>query len=210
MLHYDFDTGTTNDTFYNKNSLVRKLRETSSAGNELVTYDYSGAGSQPVTDLVEPDIKLDLEGGTSGTYSGVDRYGRTKQQYWNGYNTTGEIDRFNYVYDNNSQLTSREFALTGTNPDKDQAYTFGANGLGMMTAYDEGDLVSGSISGTPGQEQDLTYDAIGNWVTQILKTAGTTDLDQDRTVNDANEITNITETTGPSWVTPAYDATGMT
>ncbi|MGE0376311.1 MAG: hypothetical protein AB7I48_28860 [Planctomycetaceae bacterium] len=31
---------------------------------------------------------------------------------------------------------------------------------------------------------------------------------QTRTHNDANEITDITETTGPSWATPAHDAAG--
>ncbi|MEZ6129144.1 MAG: RHS repeat-associated core domain-containing protein [Planctomycetaceae bacterium] len=37
---------------------------------------------------------------------------------------------------------------------------------------------------------------------------GTWDLNQSRTSNDVNEITNITETTGSSWVTPAYSAAG--
>ena len=33
-------------------------------------------------------------------------------------------------------------------------------------------------------------------------------LDQERDHDAANEITDITETTGPSWVTPDYDARG--
>ena len=33
-------------------------------------------------------------------------------------------------------------------------------------------------------------------------------LDQSRSVNRVNEITDITESTGPSWVTPAYDRNG--
>jgi len=37
---------------------------------------------------------------------------------------------------------------------------------------------------------------------------GTWDLDQSRTSNVVNEITNITETTGPRWATPAYDPAG--
>ena len=31
-------------------------------------------------------------------------------------------------------------------------------------------------------------------------------LIQTRTHNEANEITDITETTGPAWITPDYDA----
>jgi len=42
----------------------------------------------------------------------------------------------------------------------------------------------------------------------VTKTSGTTDLNQNRSVNPVNEITDITETTGPSWVTPGYDAAG--
>jgi len=34
------------------------------------------------------------------------------------------------------------------------------------------------------------------------------DLNQTRTVNAANEITAITESTGPAWIDPAYDAAG--
>lgn len=37
---------------------------------------------------------------------------------------------------------------------------------------------------------------------------GTWDLIQARTVNKVNEITDISETAGPSWVTPVYSATG--
>ena len=33
-------------------------------------------------------------------------------------------------------------------------------------------------------------------------------LDQNRTDNTVNEITDITETAGPSWVTPAYNRAG--
>ena len=38
--------------------------------------------------------------------------------------------------------------------------------------------------------------------------SGTWDLDQRRTAITVNEITDITETAGPSWATPAYDAAG--
>jgi YD repeat-containing protein len=33
-------------------------------------------------------------------------------------------------------------------------------------------------------------------------------LDHDRSHNEANEITGITTTTGPSWIEPAYDDAG--
>ena len=64
------------------------------------------------------------------------------------------------------------------------------------------------ISGVPAKEEDWTLDAQGNWSNYVTKTAGTTDLNQSRTTNDVNEITNITETTGPSWATPSFDTAG--
>ena len=62
--------------------------------------------------------------------------------------------------------------------------------------------------GTPAKEEDWTLDPLGNWSNFVQKTSGTTDLDQSRTVNRVNEISDITETTGPSWVSPAYDRNG--
>ncbi|MEQ9410143.1 MAG: hypothetical protein RIK87_20580 [Fuerstiella sp.] len=50
-----------------------------------------------------------------------------------------------------------------------------------------------------GNREDFNQDNNGN---------GTWDLEQSRTSNNVNEITSITETTGPSWVTPAYSAAG--
>jgi RHS repeat-associated protein len=44
----------------------------------------------------------------------------------------------------------------------------------------------------------------------VTKASGTTNLNQTRTANKVNEITNITESTGPTWIVPAYDAAGNT
>ena len=53
-------------------------------------------------------------------------------------------------------------------------------------------------------------DTTGNWSNyrQDDTGDGTWDLIQNRANNTVNEITNITESTGPSWITPAYDAAG--
>jgi hypothetical protein len=64
------------------------------------------------------------------------------------------------------------------------------------------------IPGTPVREEDFTLDPTGNWADYLQKTSGSTDLDQDRTHNEVNETTDITETTGPAWVTPVHDRAG--
>ena len=51
------------------------------------------------------------------------------------------------------------------------------------------------ISGTPAVEEDWTLDAVGNWPNYVHKTSGTTDLNQSRTHDLANEITQIDSST---------------
>jgi len=65
-----------------------------------------------------------------------------------------------------------------------------------------------AITGTAAWEEDWSLDMTGNWTDYVQKTAGNTDLDQDRTQNEVNEITNITETAGTAWITPVQDKNG--
>ena len=62
--------------------------------------------------------------------------------------------------------------------------------------------------GAPTDAEDRSLDVTGNWTDYVQKTSGSTDLDQGRTQNEVNEITNITETTGAAWVTPVQDKNG--
>jgi hypothetical protein len=87
--------------------------------------------------------------------------------------------------------------------------------LNRLVTMQRGTLTGGppftGISGTPAREQDWTLDKTGNWTGFIDKTSGMTDLNQSRTANKVNEITNITASGGtPVWATPAYDAAGNT
>jgi RHS repeat-associated protein len=58
--------------------------------------------------------------------------------------------------------------------------------------------------------QCWTLDSTGNWqgFREDDTGDGTWDLIQARTANPVNEITGISETVGPSWVTPAYSPAG--
>jgi RHS repeat-associated protein len=67
-----------------------------------------------------------------------------------------------------------------------------------------------TATGTPVRQMQWTLDATGNWSQYLTQTSGSTDLAQTRTSNTVNEITALTESTGPTWVTPAYDAAGNT
>jgi RHS repeat-associated protein len=206
VVFYDFDTANP-DYPFSKLSKVRRIRETNSSGTILAEYSYSGEGRLAISDLQEPDVKLDYFQGTSGTYAGFDRFGRTKDLYWKGYGSTADVDRFKYSYDYAGNRTSTDIdsaIYAGNN--KDEVYTY--DSAHRLKNFDEGTLSGSSISGTPVQEQAWSLDALGNWSNYVKKASGTTSLNQNRTVNPTNEITDITETIGPSWITPAYDAAG--
>ncbi len=204
-IYYDF--GTTGSA-YNALSKTRTIYDTSASGTALATYDWNGAGSRlAVATLPEPSLKLDLFQGTSGTYAGLDRFGRVIDQYWKGFGATADADRIHYAYDYAGSRTYRDIdsSIYATN-DKDQTYTF--DGLHRLGTVQQGTLSGTSVSGTPTIEEDWTLDPVGNWTNYITKAGGTTTLNQTRTANGANEISGISASVGLTWATPAYDAAG--
>ncbi|MEZ6048720.1 MAG: hypothetical protein R3C11_24710 [Planctomycetaceae bacterium] len=82
VVHYDYDTGT-NVNFYNRHSYPKYIRETNSTGNILQRVQLHGWGTV-VSDLPEPDLKLNYYDGTAGEYAGLDHSGRVKGQLWEG------------------------------------------------------------------------------------------------------------------------------
>ena len=58
------------------------------------------------------------------------------------------------------------------------------------------------------REEDFTLDPTGNWSGYLQKISGSTQLNQSRTHNKVNEVTDITETVGPAWATLAHDGAG--
>ncbi len=60
----------------------------------LAAYIWLGLGRMVVEDFVEPDVKLDYFGGTSGSYSGVDRFGRVVDQQWYDYAASAVRDQY--------------------------------------------------------------------------------------------------------------------
>ncbi len=344
---------------------VDSIQDTTSGTTTLASYTYLGAGTVIRITYPEPSVWLDLWGGTSGVFAGIDRFGRIIDQRWQNAvtSTPVDIDRYQYGYDRNGNRIWKA-NVVGTSaaaPGFDELYAYDAlnrltrmqrgvlsgdkssigrslgvsqlrrwvvsgnsdvhvvkladavtgidlpgasvsvdtsgatagqylygslggvavlqpsHGYYLMSQeanagdqwYDQdttltaaGDLtidhaawydtsyhsVGGSgasyvppnfiygasqpaatgqtlgtarnnfpgwvgfrfttTAGSPARQMDWTLDPTGNWSGYVTQTAGTTDLDQSRTSNPVNEITGITESTGPTWVTPAYDAAG--
>jgi RHS repeat-associated protein len=157
-------------------------------------------------------VRLDLWGGTSGTFNGLDQFNRVTDQRWqNGTGgTPADIDRYQYGYDLNSNRLYKA-NVVGTpivTGGLDEFYTY--DHLNRLTDMQRGTLngTNTGITGTPTVEQAWSLDPTGNWSGFVTAASGATDLDQTRTSNTVNEITNITESTGPTWVVPAYDPNG--
>jgi RHS repeat-associated protein len=180
-----------------------------SPGDVLASYTYLGLGTVVIQDYEEPNVKLDLFGGTSGTYAGFDRFDRIVDYRWYDYGSSADADRYKYGYDRASNRTWKE-NVVAANSSKDFDEFYAYDGLHRLENFDRGDLNAGktAITGTPANEEDWTLDPLGNWEGFVQKTSGTTDLNQSRVVNEVNEITDISETTGPSWVTPVHDRNG--
>jgi hypothetical protein len=55
-----------------------------------------------------PQVRLDYWGGTSGTFSGWDNFGRVVSQDWVSYNGTAfEVFKINHGYDRDSNASTR-------------------------------------------------------------------------------------------------------
>ena len=210
LVHHTYGTSGSDADNLNRLDAI-KDDSSGSPGATLAQYTYLGLDQVVVLDLPEPDIKLDLFGGTSGSYAGLDRFDRVVDQRWYDYGASEDRDRFKYGYDRASNRTWKENTVSkslSTPVYLDEFYTY--DGLHRLKTFDRGELnaTKTGITGTPAREEDWTLDPLGNWSGYWQKTSGTTDLDQERTVNPVNEITDITETTGTSWITPSYDRNG--
>jgi RHS repeat-associated protein len=174
-----------------------------SPGDVLASYSYLGLGTIVVEDYQQPDVRLEYF--FNSAYSGFDRFGRVVDQRWYDYGASADRDRYTYGYDRASNRTYRENTMASG---KDEFYSY--DGVNRLVNLDRGDLNVGktAISGMPVREEDWNLDMTGNWSGYVQKTSGSTDLDQDRTHNDVNEITDISKTTGTAWATPVHDRAG--
>jgi hypothetical protein len=107
-----------------------------------------------------------------------------------------DLVRFEYDYDRvSNRLNERNRISTGSNPDVDSLIEF--DELNRMTDFKSGLLNAGGDAITsPEMTQAFTLDETGNMSGMALAAGGSTTLDQTRTHNKVNEITNITETVG--------------
>jgi len=158
--------------------------------------------------FAQPDVRYDLaHGAGSDPYDGpVDRFGRVTDLLWYDYGASADLLRFKHGYDRASNRLYREEADTS---DLDQLYSY--DDVNRLVQSEEGTLSLGKDSiSSLNFKQQWSLDATGNWSAFKEDDDGdsTWDLEQTRTSNAVNEITDVSETTGPGWITPAYNRAG--
>lgn len=216
VLTYSYGTGGgPNDAA----SRIFAIVDNDASSTHLAEYKYLGIATLVELDYTEPDVKYTMidpigliDPNTGDIYAGFDRFGRVKDSRWYSYALAIplDVDRIKYGYDRASNRIWRENVVAATLlKDFDELYSY--DGLHRLKDMGRGRLNMGHTSLTTKTfAQCWTLDTTGNWSQfgQDDMGAGTWDLQQERAASTVNEITDITEQAGPSWVTPAYDAAG--
>ena len=204
-LNYGYgSSGSTDDALSRVASLIDD-----DGSSHLVDYTYLGRNTFVKTDCPEPDLRYDLARGTGDDpYDGFDRFGHIVDSRWYDYDSSADVDRIKYGYDRAGNRTYRE-QTCDSNSYHDEVY--GYDGINRLTDFDRGTINANKDAiSTLKFAQEWNLDRTGNWSAFKEDSDGdsTWDLDQTRTSNKVNEITNITETSGPAWATPAYNRAG--
>ncbi|MBD3331254.1 hypothetical protein GF356_00265, partial [candidate division GN15 bacterium] len=113
-----------------------------------------------------------------------------------------------YGYDRAGNRTYREQTC---DPNSHHDEVYGYDGINRLTDFDRGTINANKDAiSTLKFAQQWSLDPTGNWSGFKEDDDGdsTWDLEQSRTSNEVNEITDISETAGPAWATPAYNRAG--
>ena len=167
--------------------VMSRVESITTTGNEAhASYKYLGADQIVTQDYTDIAVKLDYDPAGNNSLTGLDRFGRVRDQFWSDYGSDPSYsDHFTYVYDRAGNRTSRVNAL-----DAAFSETYGYDDLNRLTwAKRNGvDLQSWGLDGA-GNMSSVT-------------TSGSPT--QTRTTNEVNEITGVTG----GWITPTYDSAG--
>ncbi len=185
QVNYNYNSGL--------DSNISRLSSLSDSSGTLESYLYLGLDTviarirpqgQSATELTlvyrNGDSQANHDGGDQ--YTGLDRFGRVLDVTWINDSTGTQLDRYQYVYDPDSEVVARN---NDNDPSLNEAYQY--NNLGELTSFQR---ASNTVTWTP--------DALGNFTS--ITTNGTA---QTRTANQQNEYTSIGGDSGVQ-----YDANG--
>jgi RHS repeat-associated protein len=189
VLTYGYGTSGGMDDELNR---VDALIDDDSSSTHLADYTYLGAAAPVRVDYPQPQVRLDLWGGTSGSYAGLDSFDRVTRQLWHYYGgTPADRDKFTYGYDRNSNRLFKQNDVSSAFSELYHANgsSNGYDGLDRLNSFSRGTLSDSNSDGVPdtvstsSRSQSWNLDALGNW--SSVTTDGTT---ENRTHNAANEV----------------------
>ena len=211
VLTYAYGTA---DGIDDANSRVKSLIDYSGT-THLADYSYLGQATFVETDYTEPEIKYTLVGTAGGDdpetgdiYRGLDRFGRVTDSYWYNYGDNTDTSRIKYGYDQvGNRIWRRNLVATAESAEFDELYAY--DQVHRLQHMDRG-LLNSAQTGIDSINfvQCWTLDETGNWGGFRENDNGSWNLVQNRESSPANEITSITGSSGPSWITPAYSPVG--
>jgi RHS repeat-associated protein len=206
ILRYEYSSGT--DDSLNRVSFLAD-DDSGAIGPHLAEYSYLGLGQFVQVTYPEPNLRYDLAHGTGDDpYDGLDRFDRVVDLLWRNQAQGVDVERIQHGYDLADNRLWRETPVAAANgANLDELYTY--DGMSQLVAFARGDLdadKSGLVVGTKMLAQQWSLDATGNWSSFKEDTDGdgTWDLDQSRSHNPVNEITQIAGTS----VHVAHDRAG--
>lgn len=226
VLTYDYGTTAGMD---DSASRIATIVDDDLSATHLVDYSYLGfektaqsvnsllANGFVIADYTQPEIKwtlADLSGtndpDTGDIYSGLDRFGRVKDNRWYGYGALTDVDRIKYGYDRvGNRIWRQNTVAESLSAHFDELYSL--DEIQRLKSLNRGTL--NGLKDAIGDEsfaECWSLDATGNWneYRQDSDGDGTWDLEQEREANSVNEITDITNSVGAAWAQPAYNAAG--
>ena len=180
----------------------------------LVDYSYLGLSNTVLATSPQASLQYTLVGTAGGIdpdtgdiYRGYDRFTRVKDLIWYNTATAQNLAEIQHGYDRVGNRVYRADPVDAADQ-HDELYAY--DGIHRLN-----DLIRGSLNAgktgiiNPTFAECWSLDSSGNWPNfRQASTGGAWDLIQYRTDNPANEITLVTTTAGPAWVTPAYDKAG--
>jgi len=184
-------TGSIDDLF----SLVKSAVISGESGNK-VEYTRAGLGRFTKVAYPQPGVEMSMirpgggsEGDSGDPYDGYDRFSRVQEMRWQSSSTGTPIDAWQWGYNEASNRTWKKNLVAASG--QDEAY--GYDGLYQVIRDAVGTLNTNrtSIGGIPGEEEDFAYDPTGNWLGYRKDTNGTAVLNQSRSNNQDNQLTQI-------------------
>ena len=164
------------------------------ASTHLTDYSYLGLGGFVQADYTQPQIRFDLAFGAGGDpYDGLDRFDRVVDHLWRNYGSSTDAVRIKHGYDRSGNRLWREDPVaSASSVNLDELY--GYDGMYQLKSRQRGDINVGHTAiSAKNFAEDWTLDMTGNWPAfkQDTDGNGTWDLNQSRTHDAANEITQI-------------------